>query len=384
MAGIYIHIPFCRSKCGYCDFFSVASLKQKQPVVDAIIREVSQTRDYLRGDSIRTIYFGGGTPSLLDLQELSGILEEISRHHNIVSDCEITIEANPDDVDRRSLADYRAMGAGRISMGIQSFHASDLQYLDRRHDRRQGEEALALVAGAGFSSFNIDLIYGIPGQTPEMLEYNIRRCVEHGTPHLSCYSLTVEPRTALNLDIGKGRKAAPTEEVFREHFTLVHEALTAHGYLHYEISNFAMPGHFARHNLSYWKSGKYLGLGPSAHSYNGTSRRWNHSSLKLYVEGIAEGSALAGEETLSATDRCNEMIMTSLRTMWGLSLEELEREFGRVVAASVRSSAAQPAEQGLVSEEGGVLLLTAEGQLLSDSVIASLFTEPARHGPAQP
>ena len=384
MAGIYIHIPFCRSKCGYCDFFSVASLKQKQPVVDAIIREVSQTSDYLRGESIRTLYFGGGTPSLLDLQELSGILEEISRNHHIDSDCEITIEANPDDFSRQKLADYKALGLGRISLGIQSFHASDLQYLDRRHDMQQAEEALALVAGAGFSSFNIDLIYSIPGQTPKMLDYNIRRCVEHGTPHLSCYSLTVEPRTALNLDIGKGRKAAPAEEAFREHFIFVDEALTAHGYLHYEISNFAMPGHFARHNLSYWRSGNYLGLGPSAHSFNGTSRRWNHSSLKLYVEGIAEGSAPAGEEKLSATDRCNEMIMTRLRTMWGLSLEEVEREFGRETAASIRSSAAQPVEQGLIIQEGDVLLLTAEGQLLSDSVISSLFTEPARHGPAQP
>lgn len=373
MAGIYIHIPFCKSKCGYCDFFSVASLSKKTPVLQALRTETEQSRHYLDGESIGSLYFGGGTPSMLETSEVEELLEEIVRYHTLDSDCEITIEANPDDITAEKLKDYKAIGINRVSLGIQSFFESDLNYLDRRHDPAIAERALELVAGTGFNSFSADLIYAIPGQTELMLYQNLLKCLEYGTPHLSCYSLTVEPGTALKVKIDKGTRELPADETFLTHISCIEKVLEEEGYLHYEISSFAKPGHLSKHNTNYWRSVKYLGLGPSAHSFNNTSRRWNYASIGKYINGIAQGSGMEGEEILSSADIYNEWIMTRLRTMWGIDIGEFEETFGNEESQNLRNGAAIWLSRGMLTEHDGYLKLTSEGKPLADTIIASLL-----------
>ncbi len=373
MAGIYVHIPFCRRKCGYCNFFSVVSLKHKDAVVEAINKEIALSVQWLEGEDVDSVYFGGGTPSLLDAAELGGLLQNIARHHHLANDCEITLEANPEDITPVKVKGFRAAGINRVSIGIQSFFREDLDYLERIHAPEESREALENLATAGLQSFSADLIYGIPGQTETMLVHNLRQCLECGTPHISCYCITVEPKTKLQVRIKQGIRQPPAEEDFLAHFNLIIQTLCNEGYLHYEISNFALEGHLARHNTAYWLDRRYLGLGPSAHSYNLVSRRWNHPSVIRYLDGIKHGSGTEAEERLSETDHCNEMIMTRLRTMWGLDLDAMEARFGLTISLQVRKSADPFLRIGLLRMKGNNIFLTDEGKSLADHVSASLF-----------
>jgi oxygen-independent coproporphyrinogen III oxidase len=375
MAGIYIHIPFCKHKCGYCNFFSVASLRQIDPVVEALLREIELTTHEIKDGSIGSVYFGGGTPSVLHPSQIQSLLDQIRRFHTLAPDCEITLEANPDDISQAHLDAWIAMGIRRISIGIQSFHQNDLTMLDRRHLPETAMNALELLAKANLDSYSVDLIYAIPGQTNEMLRENLVRCINAGTPHLSCYSLTIEPNTALKHQIDKGLRPAPNEHAFLDHWNLLTQLLPEAGYLHYETSNFSLPGHLAVHNVNYWKSIPYLGIGPSAHSYNGTIRRWNHPSLNKYIAGIASGSASAGFEVLSPANRCNEYIMTRLRTMWGLDLQDFEHQFGALVREQLSRSASPMIADGLLQLNADILMLTTKGKPLADHVTATLFQE---------
>jgi oxygen-independent coproporphyrinogen III oxidase len=374
MAGIYIHIPFCKSKCGYCNFFSVASLRHGEKVVSAIIREIELTADDLQNEPLESIYFGGGTPSLLSTGSIAAILKTIAENHTLQKQCEITLEANPDDLSSEKLSEYIALGIRRISLGIQSFNEQDLGYLERKHDPAHASWALDLLGRADLDSYSIDLIYGIPGQTEAMLRKNLDICIEAGVPHISCYSLTVEEKTALHSGIRKGIRTAPDEDTFMAHYELITSALEGSGYLHYEISNFAREGHLAVHNTNYWLNKRYLGIGPSAHSYDLSVRRWNHAGIKPWLDGIEEGNATAQLELLTPVDQYNELIMTRLRTMWGLSLTELNGRFGNEAYRRLTGASQKWIDEGFMEYRDGALILTRKGKPLSDHIIADLFT----------
>ncbi len=375
MAGIYIHIPFCRTKCGYCNFFSVASLKHASEVLSALLAEIDLTEEYLQKETIETLYFGGGTPSLLQPASIQSLLDAINAKHRVAADAEITLEANPDDLSAHNLKAWIDAGINRISMGIQSFQPSDLAFLDRRHNAEAARQSLRLLASAPLHSWSADLIYNIPGQTVEMLEHNLRLCIEAGTPHISCYALTVEEKTLLHRQIRSGEKPLPPETDFREHFLLVANRLSEAGYLHYETSNFALPGHLARHNTGYWFQKPYLGLGPSAHSYNGTSRRWNPASISAYLAAVAKGQPWEEEERLSSVVKNNEFIMTRLRTCWGIPFEEIKTAFGPQRLSSLLRAAEPWIASGHMKTDGNCLWLTFEGMLFTDRITSSLFAE---------
>jgi oxygen-independent coproporphyrinogen III oxidase len=373
MAGIYLHIPFCKSRCSYCDFFSVATLRHKEPLLQAMVLEVELTSGKLHGEPVSTIYFGGGTPSLLDPMELAALLSAIHRVHRVDADAEITLEANPDDVNPERLNEWMALGINRISIGVQSFDPDDLRYLDRRHDPDMAHRALNLLAAAPLLSFSVDLIYAIPGQSARRFEKNLLICKEYEVPHLSCYCLTVEQGTPLALKIGKGLKRAPDEGAFREHWQLLTSYANMAGYLHYETSSLCLPGHFAKHNLNYWNDIPYLGLGPSAHSFYPHSRWWNHARLNSYIEGIAHGDAVESMEELSDTDRINEHIMTRLRTMWGINISRFTGYFGSDNHNRLMKQVQVLTLSGNVECTGGHIRLTDRGKPIADNIISSLF-----------
>ena len=373
MAGIYIHIPFCRSKCHYCNFFSMASLKYRDEFLKILGLEIGMRADYLAGEEVRSIYFGGGTPSLLSPGEISGIIAELGRYHQISGEAEITVEANPDDIDRDWARGIAEGPVNRISLGIQSFHDGDLRSLNRIHTALQAEQAIDLVLGAGIRNLSIDLIYGIPGLTTEMWEKNLEKFFSREIPHLSAYALTVEEHTALHHLIRKNKAPAPSEDAIVDHYrTLV--ALTAEkGFAHYEISNFALEGFYSQHNSLYWAGGHYLGLGPSAHSYNGISRRWNKPGMKVYLAMEQYFAETYEEEVPDKDQRYNEYVMTSLRTMWGCNLDIVRKEFGEDYAGHIIDEAQIFLEEGKMTLKNNILFLTPEGILFADGITASLF-----------
>ena len=318
MAGIYIHIPFCRRKCHYCNFFSLASEKLKVPFIAALKKEIELTRAYLGGEPVNTIYFGGGTPSVYEPAVLQEILELLISSPSPVKEGneqrEITLELNPEDVTESYVDALKKTWFNRFSLGIQSFFDEDLVSLNRSHSAEQAKKAVALLLQAGYDNISIDLIYGIPTSTPERWMKNLETAFSLGVPHISAYALTVEAKTPLAWMIGKQKMPPVSDEMQVDQFkTLMIETLQ-NGYLQYEISNFCKPGRHAVHNTSYWNGIPYLGLGPSAHSYDGTSRRWNISNLSKYIEGVENGERLFEEETLTAEQKYNEYVMTSLRT----------------------------------------------------------------------
>jgi len=377
MAGIYIHIPFCHTKCNYCNFFSVVSSKFIAPVYKAILEEIAITHEYLNGRQVQSVYFGGGTPSLLPPAYVRNILDAIARYHSLDHTSEITLEANPDDLTPENLKAWIDGGINRISLGIQSFEPADLAYLDRRHDRASALKSLNLLAHAPLNSWTVDLIFNIPGQSTEMLEKNLQICIEAGVPHISCYALTVEEKTLLHQQIRKKNKPSPQEDAFREHFSLVIRKLTEHGYLHYETSNFALPGHTAVHNSGYWFQQPYLGLGPSAHSYNGVSRRWNPAGIQKYLAGISAQKPWEEEELLTPEIRFNEFIMTRIRTNRGIALDETEKMAGPEQRIALLERASRWLASGHLRLECNHLILTLEGMYLSDLISTSLFVETA-------
>lgn len=373
MAGIYIHIPYCRQKCHYCNFYSVASRSTLPALIDAIGREAALQRSYLSGQTIDTIYFGGGTPSLLNESQLGYLLDAVASGFNLSGNAEITLEANPDDIVPELLRYWKNAGINRLSIGVQSFRDEDLLYLNRVHNAERALRCLTDARAAGFDNLSLDLIFGIPGLDDESWLSNIAIAVGMQIPHISAYALTIEPKTALEVMIRKGKAAAVDEQQTARQFELLMDELGTSGYQHYEISNYCLPGKVALHNTAYWMGNHYLGLGPSAHSYNGISRQWNVSSVESYLTGINQQKPGFEVEFLDASQQYNEYIMTGLRTIWGCSLNEIEHRFGTARAETFVKNAGRWIEQGCIIAEKGKYTLTRKGKLLADGIAADLF-----------
>ncbi len=373
MAGIYIHVPFCKQACHYCNFHFSTSLAMKNDFTAALLKEISLRPDYLQGETVETIYFGGGTPSLLSDGEMLAILQSIHRHFNVAATAEVTLEANPDDVDPEALARWKMAGVNRLSLGVQSFFAEDLVWMNRAHDEIQAERAVLDAQSMGLDNISIDLIYGLPGLTDDRWKMNISRATSLQVPHLSCYALTVEPKTPLFKKIRLGTMPDIVQEDQARQFLHGIQWLEDSGYEQYEISNFARPGKRSRHNSAYWQSKKYLGLGPSAHSFNGSTRQWNIANNAKYIQSLVQGELNFESETLSTTDRFNEYIMTSLRTIEGLDLLQVATGFG-IEKKDLLGKKAAPyiqANQMILADEK--LILTRKGKLFADGIAAGMF-----------
>lgn len=373
MAGLYIHVPFCVKRCLYCDFYSNTEMKYKDSFVSAVIKEMELRREYLGNESLETIYFGGGTPSQLQAKDFDKIFNAIHRLFDITNCTEITLEANPDDITPEYMSALRALPFNRISMGVQSFNPEDLRFLNRRHDREQAISAVNLCKEKGMTNISIDLIYGLPGQTRQAWEANLEEAIRLDIPHLSAYHLIYEEGTALYKLLEVGKVSPIEEDLSVTLFSTLIDKLTDAGYLHYEISNFARSEHFSRHNSSYWTGKKYLGLGPSAHSYNGTKREWNKSSLPLYLKGIETGIPDIETEALNLHTRYNDYIITGLRTMWGINLNDIQTVFGKELYDYCLSQATSPIKQGALIQSGHTLTLSKTGIFISDGIMSDLL-----------
>ena len=373
MAGLYIHIPFCAKRCLYCDFFSNTDMKFKEPYVSAVIREMQLRQEYIGGEPLDTIYFGGGTPSQLQQADFERIFKAIDCLFNISSCKEITLEVNPDDMTPEYFASLRNLPFNRVSMGVQSFKEKDLHFLNRRHDREQALRAVELCKENGIPNISIDLIYGLPGQTLEEWQENLDDAIHLEIPHISAYHLIYEEGTALYKLMEAGKVAPIEEELSVTLFSTLINRLAEAGYLHYEISNFARPGYFSQHNSSYWTGKKYIGIGPSAHSYDGESRQWNISSLPHYLEGIRTGIPNIEIEKLDINTKYNDFIITGLRTMWGIRTSDIREQFGEEKQAYLERQAATYLHQGLLIYENDTLTLSKEGIFISDGIMSDLL-----------
>ena len=374
MAGIYLHIPFCQRRCLYCDFYSTTRLDLRQRTVDALCRELEQRSDYLQGEAVTTLYLGGGTPSQLSVKQLGQLLECVAKVYGWGELEEVTMEANPDDLTEEYVRDLRTLPIGRISMGVQTFNDPTLRLLNRRHTAGQALEAIGRLRRVGFDNLSIDLIYGLPGETPERWERDLAQAVALGVEHLSAYSLTYEEGTPLHRLLLQRQVTEVSEELSLHFYMRLIEVLEAAGYEQYEISNFCLPGRHSRHNASYWADIPYLGRGPSAHSYDRSSRQWNVASLTRYLEASERGERLFERESLSADTRYNEFVMTRLRTRQGASLAQLEQLFGPERRDYCLRLAAPFVEQGLLQlTADGRLCLTRRGLFTSDAVMSELM-----------
>lgn len=375
MAGLYIHIPFCRQKCHYCNFFSLATRKYRDEISEALLLELDIQKAYLKQEKLETIYFGGGTPSLYDPEQIETIIQKAIDVNGILPDAEITVEANPDDISEQWLTKLKKTSVNRLSIGIQSFHAEDLKYLNRVHNSEEAIEVIGKARNHGFDAMSIDLIYGIPTLSNQKWMENIQRVVDMGIPHISAYALTVEPGTALDLFIRKGTYQNVEDEKAEQQFIILLDLLSKAGYKHYEISNFAKPGQYARHNTSYWQGKKYLGIGPSAHSYNRKSRQWNVANIKQYIEGANSGELIFEKEILTKNQQLNEYILTSLRTMWGMDLMKIEKHFGISTRNSIEENLVKAEALGRVTQHNSIVKLTQTGKLFADGIASDLFLE---------
>ncbi|PWT99648.1 MAG: coproporphyrinogen III oxidase [Bacteroidetes bacterium] len=372
MAGIYVHIPFCKQACNYCNFHFSTSLQLKNDLVVALLKEIELTSPYEKSESTDTIYFGGGTPSLLGHVELSSILNAIFKKFKVVPGAEITLEANPDDINPEVLKFWKDEGINRLSIGIQSFYNRDLRWMNRAHNSEQGIRSMEQSLKAGFDNFSIDLIYGIPGLMDEEWVKNIEKVTAFNVPHISCYALTVEPKTALKKLIETKKVPDVDAEQQSRQFLLLMEKLEAEGYDHYEISNFAVPGKRSRHNSSYWMGKPYYGFGPAAHSYDGiNTRSWNIANNALYIKSISAGQIPFEKEELNDSQKLNEYIMTSLRTMEGMSLLKITDEYGEDAAEKVLKTLKKFEDK--IYRAGDNIILTKTGKLYADGIASELF-----------
>jgi oxygen-independent coproporphyrinogen III oxidase len=376
MAGIYIHIPYCKKLCFYCDFYHVLSSDDNKDFIDSLLKEVVLRQDYLGTESISTIYFGGGTPSLFSIKEIESILSKINKLFIIEENCEITIELNPEDVTKTYITSLKKLNINRISLGIQSWRDSDLKMLNRRHDSSRAASALTETIKAGFENVTVDLIYGIPGMTVEDWVSNLDLTFSYDIKHLSAYHLTIEKGTVFGKMLEKGLISEIEEEESTLHFNTLIEKAESAGFVHYEISNFGKPGYISVHNSNYWKQVAYLGLGPSAHSFNGYSRQWNTRDLKKYIKAINSGTTFFEREELDIKKRFNEYIMTSLRTMWGIDLDYVEKMFEKEGYDYVVNLSGKFKNYGMIMQEKNRLILTNQGKIISDNIISD-FMMPA-------
>jgi oxygen-independent coproporphyrinogen III oxidase len=372
MAGVYIHIPFCKKACNYCNFHFSTSTGLQKDFIDALLKEIDLRQNYL-SETVSTIYFGGGTPSLLAAEDINKIVKKLGSTFSIDENAEVTLEANPDDITATKLEEWKAIGINRLSIGIQSFFEEDLKWMNRAHNANQAVECIHLAQQAGFHNLTIDLIYGTPTLTDEHWNYNVQKAIELNISHLSCYALTVEPKTALEKMIEQKKIENVDTEKQATHFEMLMQWMQQAGYEHYEISNFAKPGFKSKHNSSYWQAQPYVGLGPSAHSFNGGSRQWNVANNALYIQNLNKGLVPFEIEVLTTQQQLNEYIMTSLRTMEGLSLKKVLDEFGHVTTQRLLQAAQPYIKNNLLKHYNNYLQTTTQGKLLADGIAADLF-----------
>lgn len=373
MSGLYLHIPFCKKACHYCDFHFSTSLQHKGALVDAMIKEIAAQKDYLPNRNLQSVYFGGGTPSLLSPDELQRIFDAIHQHFEVEKGAEITLEANPDDLQPEKLAALLQTPVNRLSIGVQSFFDEDLRWMNRAHNRQDAERSIAAAQDAGLENITIDLIYGYPLLTHEKWQHNLEKALALNIPHISSYCLTVEPKTALHKHIQSGTTPAPDEQVAAAQFEYLMDQLQQQGWEHYEISNFCKPGKMAVHNSNYWRGADYLGIGPSAHSFNGHSRQWNVANNAQYLRALQAGEIPFTLEILDPLSRYNEWIMTRLRTRWGIDVQEVKTVFGEVLSEALSQQAATFVTSGWLSLDQGVFTLTRAGKLYADHIASELF-----------
>ncbi|MFC4475562.1 radical SAM family heme chaperone HemW [Flavobacterium chungangensis] len=378
MSGIYIHIPFCKQACHYCDFHFSTSMKKKDEMVLALAKEIGMRKnellDFARSDNeiVETIYFGGGTPSVLSNEGINFLISEVYKNYKVVENPEITLEANPDDLSPERILELSKSPINRLSIGIQSFYEEDLKMMNRAHNSAEAKKCLE-EATKYFDNISLDLIYGIPGMSDEMWRQNIQTALDFGIPHISSYALTVEPKTALSKLIQTGKVAEPQDEVASNHFMILVEMLQQNGFIHYELSNFGKEKYFSKNNSAYWLGKKYIGIGPSAHSYDGVKRGWNIANNSLYLKAIQNNELPIETEILTVSDRYNEYIMTGLRTIWGVSLERIEKEFGSEYLNYLLEQSQKFLNDDLLSIEKNILKPTLKGKFLTDGIASDLF-----------
>ena len=375
MSGIYLHIPFCKQACHYCNFHFATSLRFKDDLITAMIKEIELTPFFDNNDAggIQTIYFGGGTPSILQQVDLQKILNALHSKFNIDPAAEITLEANPDDITTKSLQQWKAMGINRLSVGIQSFAEEELKWMNRAHTAAEAINCIDTIKGAGFNNFSIDLIYGSPLLDNEGWKRNVDIAIEHNIPHISSYALTVEPKTLLNKLIVKKVQAAVSSNRQAEQFLLLINWMETAGYEHYEISSFALPGLRSKHNSSYWQGKQYYAFGPSAHSFDGKKRRWNIANNAAYIRSLQNNHIPFEEELLTTTQQLNEYIMTSIRTIEGTDLTYVATIFGKDIAGTLIKSAEKWVGGEKIYTQNNFLILTGQGKLFADGIAADLF-----------
>ena len=373
MASIYLHIPYCKQQCTYCNFHFRIAQNDKEEMLKSIKKEIEMRQPYLNGTTISSIYFGGGTPSILNKEELNSLVNTVYRHFTIDTDAEITLECNPDDLNTKMLSDLKEIGINRLSIGIQSFDDADLKFMNRSHNAKEALGCIHLAKKAGFENITIDLIYGLPNQSNEKWKQNLKQMLALDIQHFSAYALTIEPKTALKHLIDK-KKVTPLEEkITVKHFDTLVQIATENNFIHYEISNFGKDGFFSNHNTAYWKNQHYLGVGPSAHSFNGTSRQWNIASNKQYIEKVNANSSYFEIETLTNAQQYNEYIFTALRTMWGVDLNYISTQFGAEAQQYFEKQVQNWKNQDKVEQEGNTYTLTKKGKLYADAIASDLF-----------
>ncbi|WP_334055742.1 radical SAM family heme chaperone HemW [Polaribacter sp. P097] len=372
MSGIYIHIPFCKQACYYCNFYFSTSLRKKTELLDCLAKEIVLRKDELNNDVVETIYFGGGTPSILSTQEINNLIETVYENFKVVDNPEITLEANPDDLSEEKIIELAASKINRLSIGVQSFFERDLKLMNRAHNAEESKKCLE-IAAQYFSNISVDLIYGIPDCSNEQWTENIHTALSYGVPHISSYALTVEPDTALERFIDKGVIKNVDDDKAEEQFLILTDELNAAGFIHYELSNFGKEDFFSKNNSAYWLGKSYLGIGPAAHSFDGVQRSWNVQNNTKYIKNILENELPIQREVLSVTDRYNEYVMTGLRTIWGVSLQRVESQFGKNYAKYLQMQAQKYIDQELLFIADEVLKTTRKGKFLSDGLASDLF-----------
>jgi len=370
--GLYIHIPFCKQACHYCDFHFSTSLGKKERMVLALQKELVLRKEEFKGEVVATIYFGGGTPSVLETSEINDLIQTVYSNYQVTENPEITLEANPDDLSKEKLSELSNSKINRLSIGIQSFFEEDLLFMNRAHNANEAEECVK-EAIRHFDNISIDLIYGIPGMSNERWEKNIEKALSYGIPHISSYALTVEPKTALANFIKKGVVKPIDDEQAQKQFLILYDVLTKAGFNCYEVSNFGKPGYYSKNNTAYWLGKKYMGIGPSAHSYDGERRGWNINNNPKYLKAIEKGELPMETEVLSKNDKYNEYVMTGLRTSWGISLERIQKEFGEKYSTYLTQQIEKYVEQKLLAVSEDQLVATKKGKFLVDGIASDLF-----------
>jgi oxygen-independent coproporphyrinogen-3 oxidase len=375
MAGIYIHIPFCKRICSYCDFYKTTFVSLLPEYINTLELELIQRNFYLEDEAVDTIYFGGGTPSVLSADDINRLILQIKSRFTISKSCEITLEANPDDLSPEYLIQLHSTDVNRLSIGVQSFMDKQLKVLNRRHSAVQAFQCIENAKNAGFNNISLDLIYGLPGMTHTEWVKNLETAFSLDIQHLSAYHLTIEPNTAFSRLSKRGLLQLPEEEESAAQFIVLHEWAMKNGFIHYEISNLCREGYYSTHNTNYWRSKKYLGIGPAAHSYNIESRQWNIADVKKYMNALRSDQSYFEKEPLAVKTRFNEYIMISLRTIWGVDLEQVFRDFGEKISADFERDLQPFIQSGKIIKQGNIVTMTPEAWLISDHILTRLMKE---------